>query len=62
MKRNGKKLAALTLLAGTFLPQFGCINLSTVWQAALYYGALEFVADNDAVFDLFEDGNVAAAE
>ena len=45
-----------TVLAG------GCINFNTLLQATLYGTILEFVTDNDGVFDLFEDGGEAAAE
>ena len=42
----------------------GCGGLP--WQLLLWGSALEmgldFVTDNDAVFDLFEDGAVTAAE
>ncbi len=61
-----KKLAFLTMVAGCMFGGgclFGGGNIpwSTVlWGSALDVG-LQFVTDNDAVFDLFEDGNVTAA-
>ena len=63
MRKNMLKVGVITLLAGTVF-QFGCLNtlFSTFIQAAPVYGLMEFVLDNDAIFDLFEDGNVAAAE
>ncbi len=57
-----KKTALVTLLGGTILGG-GCLGLNwrqVLWTTALY-AATEFVLDNDGVFDLFEDGNVAAA-
>lgn len=68
MKRNTKALA-MVLSAGTLFHSMGCLNLSGLvggllpWlsQAAIV-AATEYVLDNDGVFDLFEDGNVAAAQ
>ena len=59
------KGVALAALAGTIL-QFGsCLSLDNPWTRALWDGTIyagwEFVGDNDAVFDLFEDGDVADA-
>ncbi len=57
------KTAALAAVCGTVLGS-GCLGLnwqSILWGSAVYAG-LEFVTDNDGVFDLFEAGNVAAAE
>jgi len=61
MKKNTKKALLVTALMGTVLGG-GCINFNTLLQAALYGAVIEWVADNDAVFDLFEDGGEAAAE
>jgi hypothetical protein len=64
MRKNTLKVAVVGVLAGTVF-QFGC-SFGTLWnafiQAAPIYGLMEFVLDNDGIFDLFEDGNVAAAE
>lgn len=66
MRKRTVKAAAMTVLASGCLFQFGCLNLGGLFNAMLagvpVYAALEFVADNDAVFDLFEDGDVTAAE
>ncbi len=60
MLKNAKKVALVGLASGAVF-QFGCLN----WEAILYQtavtSAVEFFFDNDGVFDLFEDGNVAAA-
>lgn len=65
MKRNSKALA-LILSAGAMLPAWGCLGGGWNWRQILWTGVLttgfEYVLDNDGVFDLFEDGNVAAAE
>ncbi len=65
------KRAALAAMCGAMLFGSGCLGFGgfgggnwwgrMFWDAALYAG-LEFVADNDGVFDLFEDGNVVVAE
>ena len=59
------KRATLAALCGAMLFQFGgCLNNSwwgrLVWDSAVYTG-LEFVLDNDGIFDLFEDGEPTAA-
>lgn len=68
MKRNTKALA-MVLSAGTLFHSVGCLNLNGLLggvlplvSSAAYNAAYEFLLDNDSVFDLFEDGNVAAAE
>jgi len=62
--RSLKKGAALAALSGSLFGFGGCLDLNwqqLLWDTALYAGQ-EFVLDNDGVFDLFEDGNVAAEE
>lgn len=59
------KGAVLAATAGAMLFGSGCLgNLN--WQRLLWTAAvdqvLEFALDNDAILDLFEDGNVAAQE
>ena len=60
MKRK-MKAATVALLAGTVLGG-GCLG-GIPWRQVLVTSAVqqawEFLLDNDAVFDLFEDGNVA---
>jgi hypothetical protein len=55
------KAAAVVGLAGTILATGGCLGN---WQQLLINSAItqawEFVLDNDAVFDLFEDGATGA--
>ena len=62
--RNMKKGAALAALSGATLFG-GCLGdlnwQRLLWDTAIYAGT-EWVLDNDGVFDLFEDGDVAAAE
>jgi len=61
MKKNTKKAMLMAAIFGTVC-QFGCINFNTLLQTALYGTIMEFVTDNDGVFDLFEDGGETAAE
>ncbi|RJP34808.1 MAG: hypothetical protein C4547_10395 [Phycisphaerales bacterium] len=60
MGKKSFKNAALALLCGGMLLGSGCLGN---WQQWLIAGALqqgfEFLLDNDSVFDLWEDGNVA---
>ena len=61
--RKMKKGAALALLSGATLFQ-GCLG---DWFNAALQGLpgtlfAEWLLDNDAIFDLFEGGNVAAEE
>ncbi len=60
MKKS--KRIALAVLAGGMMFHLGCLGglLGQMWRAVPLYAALEFVSDNDGVFDLFEAGNVAA--
>lgn len=60
MRKKTMKVAALLACAGTVFQFGGC--LGNILPSALTYGVLEFALDNDGIFDLFEDGNVAAAE
>lgn len=64
MLNRMKKGAAVAALAGTMLLGGGCLGFgggnwwgNLLWDTATYAG-LEFVLDNDTVFDLFEDGTV----
>jgi len=61
--RNVKKGAMLALLSGAMLFQ-GCLGGWWSWVLQGVGGSLvtEWLTDNDGVFDLFEDGDVAAAE
>jgi len=62
MSNKKVRLAITAALAGTMLGG-GCF---IPWQPLLYNAAVatavEFVLDNDAVFDLFEDGGVTVEE
>lgn len=66
MRKRTVKATAMTILASGCLFQLGCLNLGGLFSQGLaaipVYAALEFLTDSDGVFDLFEDGNVAAAE
>jgi len=60
MIRKIREVVVLTLAAGTLLGFGGClggINTRTLVTGGLLYTGLEFVLDNDGVFDLFPDGN-----
>ncbi len=63
MKINKTKAIALATLAGGTVLGGGCLG-GLPWQTLLWGSALDigldWVTDNDAVFDLFQDG--AAAE
>jgi len=59
--QNTKK-AALAAIAGTTMMFGGCINWEQLLISAATTSAIEFVLDNDNIFDLFEDGGAAAAE
>ncbi|MEK6797908.1 MAG: hypothetical protein AABZ12_02975 [Planctomycetota bacterium] len=58
------KRIALGVIAGSMLFNWGCLGgmFNQVWRAVPVYAALEWVSDNDGIFDLFEGGNVTAAE
>ena len=66
MSNKKVKCAMVAALAGTMLGG-GCLLggglpwQQIIWGSALYAG-LEFVTDSDAVFDLFEDGDVVVAD
>jgi type IV secretory pathway TrbL component len=54
-------LITVTLLGST-LAFNGCLSadfFKRTLEATVTYGALEFLVDNGAVFDLFEDGATA---
>lgn len=59
MKIKKIKTVALATIAGGTVLGGGCIG-GLPWQQLLWFSVaeigLEFVTDNDAVFDLFEDG------
>ena len=61
MRRTILRNAALATLAGCLLQFGGCLSWADSWwgrvvvDTALYAGQ-EYLFDNDAVFDLFEDG------
>jgi hypothetical protein len=59
MGKKTLKGAALAAVLGTVLQFGGCISWQTLMASAATYAGLEFVLDNDGVFDLFESGNVA---
>lgn len=61
MVRKNSKIVALVLAAGTLF-QFGFCNLQQLAYNFATAALIEFVTDNDGVFDLFEDGAEAAAE
>ena len=59
---NKIKKIALAALAGGVVFGGGCIPWRNVVITGLVTTGWEWVTDNDAVFDLFEDGNVTAEE
>lgn len=69
MRKKTLKSAAMVVTTGMLFHSIGCLNWGgwTKWAGPILYdGALnvawEYVLDQDGVFDLFEDGNVAAAQ
>jgi len=64
MRKRTVKATAMTILASGCLFQLGCLNVgglwNSVWRTAPVYFALEWVTDNDGLYDLFEGGAVAA--
>jgi hypothetical protein len=55
MTKKVLKGAMLAAACGTMMQWFGCLNWNRIIQDGLYYVGYEFVLDNDAVFDLFQD-------
>ena len=64
MKINKTKAIALATLAGGTVLGGGCLG-GLPWQQILWGSAIsvaaDFATDNDAVFDLFEDGAEGAS-
>jgi hypothetical protein len=62
MRKRRVKASALVLLATGSLFQLGCLT-DWFWNVAINFpGTMlyEWLLDNDAVYDLFEDGNTTA--
>jgi len=63
VKKNWIKKTAIVALAGTMF-QFGGCSLNGILQGLLttapIYLGLEFLSDNDGIFDLFGDSAAAA--
>jgi len=61
MAKKWMRVLALGCSAGVLLQFGGCLggalNPRTLLTTGLVYTGLEFVLDNDAVFDLFPDGD-----
>jgi hypothetical protein len=57
MGKKTMKAAAVVALLGTVLQFGGCINsiVGKIFGQALGYVGLEFLTDNNGVFDLFTD-------
>ena len=67
MRKKTLKSAAMVVTTGMLFHTLGCLNFGGLAKWAgpiLYDGALdiawEYIWDQDAVFDLFEDGTVVA--
>ena len=63
MRKKTMKGTALAVLCGMVFGGFGgCLGMDTWWGRILVDGALDvawdYVLDNDAVYDLVEDGTV----
>ncbi len=63
MKSWKTKVCVLAVMSGTIFQFGGCFGgIARGLVAAIPVNlGLEFLTDNDAIFDLFEDGTVAAA-
>ena len=63
MRKKTLKGAALAALAGAFLAGGGCLGFGDTWWGRMAWDGLldigwDYVLDNDAVYDLTEDGTV----
>ncbi len=62
MRKKTLKCAALAALAGTVLGFGGCLGGDSWWGRIVWDGVLDtawdYVLDNDAIYDLVEDGTV----
>jgi len=61
MRKKSMKSAALVALCGmVFGGCFGCLGMDSWWGRIVWDGVLDtawdYVLDNDAVYDLVEDG------
>ena len=59
MRKRTVKATAMAILASGCLFQLGCLNVgglwNAVWRGAPVYVALEYLTDNNAVYDLFDN-------
>lgn len=59
MRRRGiAKRVALALFGSGLFIFGGCLNLDTLLRFGAFYGAAEFLLDNDQIIDLFPDSGV----
>ena len=56
MRKKTLKAVTLAACAGMMFQLGGCLNLNSLLRQGVVYAAMEFVLDNDTVFDLFEGG------
>jgi len=56
MRKKTLKAVTLAAVAGMLFQFGGCLNLNMLLRQGAIYAAMEFVLDNDTVFDLFEGG------
>lgn len=56
MRKKTLKAVTLAAVAGMMFQFGGCLNVNQLVRQGIMWAAFEFVADNDAVFDLFEGG------
>ncbi len=65
MKSTRVKFGAVAALTGVLCGFGGCLSWDTLWGKAFWgtaiYTGAEYLLDNDAVIDLFEDGAIDAA-
>lgn len=59
-----KGVITLAVTGGIMSIGLGClgVNTSSLLTGAAIYTGLEFLTDNDSIFDLFEDGDVTVED
>jgi hypothetical protein len=56
------KSTVLVLLVASTILTGGCLNWQRILLDTAIYAGTEFLMDNDAVFDLFPDGDTTATQ
>ena len=56
------KIVTITAVGGTMFGLTGCLSTDNLMASAATYAAMEFVFDNDSVFDMFQDDHGTGSE